>query len=229
MDLPQRKPDLIIEWLGDEALIYSDEHAKAFCLNPLCSKIFQLCDGQHSVRAMAKTLTGDSKQREAAVLESLTVLQEHGLLQSLPKLRRRELLKASALIPVVLAVAAPLPAAAQSAGGGGPSGTCITNTACNTGPFGCNPCDQTNGTPAVCPPNQFCMKLMALSRAANGLDVAPGTTCANDSEIVGFRNCEPENPVTGIWHRNCTFARAQAVARQLPGQAVDNYKCCFCP
>lgn len=233
MFLPKRKIHLVVEPMGEETLVYCGEAKKAFCLNPLCAQVFALCDGSHDAASMAGQLALD----EAAVVNSLAVLQEHDLLEPCDAVGRREFLKGAAvLIPAVLAVSAPEPSMAASA----VIGTCITNTGCaNLGTFvtNCRPCDFSNSVPANCTsPIAFCMSVWRVVTTNSGDPNAlppPGNTCLNDTWAgsPGFtlNGCENANTVNNIWAQDCNAARAAVIAAKLPNQFISNYKCCSCP
>jgi len=232
MALPKRKVHLVVEEMGEEILVYCGEAKKAFCLNPVCARVFSLCDGTRDSARLAADLAMD----ETAVANSLAILQEHDLLEPSEAVKRRNFLKgAAALIPVVLAVAAPEPSMAVSKVAGG----CITNTGCaNLGTFvtTCRPCDFSNSTPANCTsPTAFCMSVWHVVTTNSGDPNAPpvpGNTCVNDTWVgtPGFtlNGCENTN-ANNIWAQDCNAARAAVIAAKLPGQFISNYKCCSCP
>ncbi|MFN8607155.1 MAG: hypothetical protein U0931_06465 [Vulcanimicrobiota bacterium] len=215
----------MIEHMGDETLVYCEHAKKAFCLNPVCARVFQLCDGHHSLSQMATKL----EVSEASVVNGLAVLQEHDLLEPIENLKRRELLKGVAvLLPAVLAVSAPEPSMAASAAGG-----CITNIQCGAKVGfvnSCQPCDEFNTTPTpnCANPKSFCMSTWKVNVDAGG-DPIPGQTCANDIYQPGFVNqCENAN-ANNIWAMDCDAARAAVIAARPPKpQSISNYKCCHC-
>lgn len=130
-NLPRQLPDLDVQWLEGEAVIYHPGTTQALYLNEVCSRVFSLCDGTHSEAAMAEQLGYDG----ASVEHALAMLEQYGLLRP-DALPRREFLRAAAWLPVILAVTAPEPAMAASA-------SCITHPQCGTnGPANlCAPCD----------------------------------------------------------------------------------------
>ncbi len=243
MSGPRRKEDLIVEWIGQEALVYCSSTSRAFCLNPVASRIFTLCDGEHTPAAMANSLTDLSTlpdEREASVSNSLAMLEKHGLLQDLVlSPSRRDFLKVAAvLVPTVLVVGAPLPAMAAST-------DCINNNSCATGNFGCNPCDPGagNANPPDCSARPgdsrqyYCMRLYHIptSVGAGGVLTILSTSCRGDSIVGGgFPNCEPETTIgatAGKWHRTCDLARQAVIDDWLlttRTQSPANYKCCYC-
>ena len=227
MSLPKRRVQLVVEEMGEETLVYCGDAKKAFCLNPICARVFGLCDGTRSTQEMAKQLD----VAEGLVINSLAILQEHNLLDPLQTVTRRDLIKGAALlIPAVLAVNAPEPSMAASAAGG-----CINNTACGAnGNFvrTCQPCDALNA--GLCAsPISFCMSTWEVNVGPTQ-DPIPGETCANDiyrgpAGGGGFVNqCENAN-ASNIWAQDCNAARAAVIAARPPKpQQISFYKCCSC-
>ncbi|MBX3171035.1 MAG: hypothetical protein KF760_26745 [Candidatus Eremiobacteraeota bacterium] len=222
MALPKRKVHLIVEEMGEETLVYCTLVKKAFCLNPVCAKVFALCDGTHSPAEIASELALE----ENTVINSLAVLGEHVLLEPLEAVKRRQILKGGAvLIPAVLAVSAPEPSTAASVPGG-----CITNIQCGAKPGfvnSCQPCDFDNGAVPDCAPwpNSYCMSAWRVREDAAG-NPFPLDTCVNDSQATGFVNqCDFVNP-SNIWALDCNAARAAVIAA---GKPFAVYRCCNCP
>ena len=228
MSMPKQRSQLVLEDMGEETLVYCGESKKAFCLNPLCARVFRLCDGTRSLAGLAAELGLE----QGDVENSLAVLQEHALLEPLEAVRRRDFLKGAAiLVPAVLAVAAPEPSMAASVAGG-----CVTGAQCAamSAPVNsCQPCDP-GATPVCNDPISFCMSVWRVA-TTNSSDpdapVVPGSTCANDSwaGTPGFslNGCENAN-LNNIWAMDCDAARGAVIAMKLPGQFISNYKCCHC-
>jgi hypothetical protein len=117
---------ITIQDVETETLIYDERRHKAWCLNRSSASIWRLCDGQHTVAQIAALAAVDlgSPVSEDLVLLTLEELREKDLLEPqtvefLPRgLSRRQMisrvgLAATALLPVIAALAAP-PASAQS-------------------------------------------------------------------------------------------------------------------
>ena len=225
MALPKRKVHLVVEEMGEETLVYCGEAQKAFCLNPVCTRVFAMCDGTLSLPEMATRLG----LKEAALKSSLAILQEHDLLEPLEGIKRRSFLKgAAAAVPAVLAVAAPSPAMAASAA----QATGCLNEVPQCQSLGdvnvCRPCDTLNRTPANCTGSvTYCMSHWIIRVDASGNHI-PGLTCGNDTRDPRVNQCETVNNVNFIWALDCDDARTAAIARRLPGQSYDVYKCCHC-
>lgn len=221
MSLPKQTNHLILHWLGREVLVYCSRQARAFCLNPVCSQVFVLCDGQHTEEQIADRLRDfceDPQARRAAVQESLLHLREHQLLVwEAPTLTRREFSLGATLLPVVLSVSAPQPAWAAS-------NTCVTYQACQSLGLVCNPCDPNPGVtsnPDCTGVNQaFCMQQWS--------HTAGHTSCAQDApRVPAIFSCEIENAAgaLGHWNRSCQAALNWVEANQ----PASNYYCCHCP
>ena len=56
---PHRKPDVLLQEVGDESLLYSAEGEAVHVLNPTARYIWDRCDGQHTAAQIAQEL-GDS-------------------------------------------------------------------------------------------------------------------------------------------------------------------------
>jgi hypothetical protein len=53
---PRRRSDIMIQSLGDELLLCSPEAKAIHILNPTAQRIWELCDGVHSVEDMEQVL-----------------------------------------------------------------------------------------------------------------------------------------------------------------------------
>jgi hypothetical protein len=133
-----KKQSMVVEPMADEVLIYDTAKNKLHVLSPVAAAVWQHCDGQTTIPAMAAKLTvsTDSQNKENIVWLALEELEKSGLLQtrlSLPsdQLSRRAMLRKAAVatalaLPFISTLTAPSPAHAQSVGGGagGNAGGC---------------------------------------------------------------------------------------------------------
>src|SRR5215472_359107 len=147
-----RREGLRTERLLDELMVYDLERKKAHCLNSSAAQIFLLADGSRSVAALSAELSGSDAELDAdAVRFCLDQLERENLLEtSAPDAHRtasaatrRDLLKrfgTAALVPAIMSISLPRPAAAQSAGSAGATGatgsTGVTGPSGVTGPTG---------------------------------------------------------------------------------------------
>jgi hypothetical protein len=123
-----RSEDLIVEELGEELLVYDMKSDRGHCLSPMAARVWRRCDGRTSAKDMSAELDLDPD----AVGRALDELTACKLLQPTPELSvvavsgagatRREvatrLVKAGAVAaaaPLIVSVAAPTPAQAQTA------------------------------------------------------------------------------------------------------------------
>ena len=148
--IPQaRTSGVVVEHLADEVLVYDLERDRAHCLNLAAARVWERCDGKHSVTEIA-TEVGN----EEAVWMAVEQLSRAGLLEEKIKrpaaangVSRREVMKKIAVaaaigVPVVTSIVAPKAshaancrpsgqscnAAAQCCSGvcpGAPNGTCL--------------------------------------------------------------------------------------------------------
>lgn len=221
MPTPKRKVHLVLEKIGEETLVYCGAAHKAFCLNPVCARVFELCDGTLEVAEIAAKLSVDKR----VVSSSLAILQEHDLLEPCEGFQRRSFLKSvAALMPSVLAVAAPSPAMAASTACVNEVPQCQSLGNVNT----CRPCDTLNRSPANCTGSTtYCMSAWIVRVDSSGNAIS-GDDCGADARDLRVNQCETIN-ANFVWALNCNDARAAAIARRLPGQSIDVYKCCNCP
>lgn len=117
-----RSTDLIIEELGEETLVYDTKTDRGHSLSPAASQVWRSCDGKTSAEELSAKLGLDSDTADQALNE----LSANGLLEVSPTIvadgstRREVTLKFAkvgatvAAAPLVLSVAAPLPAQAAS-------------------------------------------------------------------------------------------------------------------
>jgi len=125
----KRQHGLKVEEFQGELLVYDLERHEAHCLNGIAASVWQLCDGATSVSKMAKQIAKDqgAKPDEDLVWSALVQLEKAFLLDAplepsspADRERRRALTKLgwSAGVPLVLSIAIPEPAFAQT----GPTG-----------------------------------------------------------------------------------------------------------
>ena len=142
-----RSDDLIIEELGDEVLVYDSNTDTAHCLTPDAARVWRHCDGRTPIDGLTAQLGLNAELVQSALGE----LERCELLEAGPTPTghtRRDLTvkvakfgAAAAAVPLIVSVAAPIPAMAVT-----PafcfqrsSGNCGTNTGC-TKEVGCCCC-----------------------------------------------------------------------------------------
>jgi hypothetical protein len=126
-----RREDVIVEEVDGELLLYDEPQELACRLNRTAFRVWESCDGTHSVTDLVDVLraeVGDVAD-EDLVRVTLDSLDEHGLILSgyahqkgkAGRLSRRRFIAragavgaAAAALPVVQAIVAPTSAAAQS-------------------------------------------------------------------------------------------------------------------
>ncbi len=148
--------DLVVQYTGDELLVYDLEANRAVCLNNTSRLVWHYCDGKTETSAIREKL---EKKLGATisndfVLFALTQLKEEGLISNgdlIPDgfagLTRREVVKkigfaSMVALPIVSSIVAPQPTFAQSCvnPGGGAEGTTGTNpTTCAPSADACVP------------------------------------------------------------------------------------------
>ena len=118
---PRASAHVVTQEVGDELLVYDLSTTRAVCLNGTAATVWRAADGSRNAGQIAALLTGpEPSVSEELVWLALGQLADQGLLQSVPPARatlsRRELgrrIGASALALLPLALAMPVPAAAQ--------------------------------------------------------------------------------------------------------------------
>ncbi len=113
--IPQaRTTGVVVEHLADEVLVYDLERDRAHCLNMAAARVWEKCDGRHSVKEIVAEV-GD----EEAVWMAVEQLSRAGLLEAKIKrpavaggVSRREVIKRIAVaaaigVPVVTSIVAP--------------------------------------------------------------------------------------------------------------------------
>lgn len=122
--MPRRRlRGLRIEEFQGEVLVYDLDHHRAHCLNGIAARVWHLCDGTRTVSEIAGQIADTHEASdEDLVWRALTELESAGLLsapaEGLPiePGRRKALAQLGwvAGIPLVLSIAVPTPASAQS-------------------------------------------------------------------------------------------------------------------
>jgi hypothetical protein len=125
---PQKiERNILTQKVGDELLLYDEERHQAFCLNPVCTSVWTLCDGNSSLTAIARAASSESSVAvdEQIVMLAIQELRRDGLVEPLqeaiaiPTISRRDVVQrlgkgAAILIPMVVAIAAPTAAQAYN-------------------------------------------------------------------------------------------------------------------
>lgn len=221
MHRPTKLDFLTMERLGEELVLYHPLTQKALCLDPVATRVFDLCDGRHSEEEIGRAL-GDEEAARAA----LELLADHHLLVEPPDFPRRSFLKkAAVLVPVILAVAAPEPAMAASAL------SCVNASACNDPGVaascpGCDPFNPVGGPdPGQCA-IQNCLTFFHIPVDAGNNITSPD--CTGDSQLP-LVTCELTRP-GDFWSRDCATSRAKVINQWImagrPVSGLSNYKCC---
>lgn len=119
---PKRREEGIqVEVFEGEVLVYALEQHTAHCLNGIAVRVWNLADGTQSVADIAARIAADqgTEADEALVWRALEELDRSKLLETsladLPAdLSRRHLVAWTSAVPLVLSIAVPTPAFAQS-------------------------------------------------------------------------------------------------------------------
>lgn len=119
----KRREDLIVQKLGDEAIIYDRVSHRAHSLNRTASLVFEKLDGTTSLERVARDLKktfGNAPEKEL-VAAAVNELAAADLLSPGAALPRRSVLRglAAGLLPVVASIAVPSAASAASCGSTG--------------------------------------------------------------------------------------------------------------
>ncbi len=118
-----RRDGIIVQEVGNEAVVYDTARDRAHRLNAVAAAVWRHCDGSRSAVDLGSTLRAEGLIVDPGLVEvALVDLQQAHLLlaDAAPDaaLSRRELLTrlqlAAALAPMVVSILAPVPAAAQS-------------------------------------------------------------------------------------------------------------------
>jgi hypothetical protein len=115
---PERRDDLLVQKVGDEMIVYDLASNRAHSLNRTASLVFEKLDGKRPLDGVAKELgkalgKAASKDLVAAAVDELA---KADLLRPGAALPRRSVLRglAAGLLPVVVSIAVPTAASAQS-------------------------------------------------------------------------------------------------------------------
>lgn len=139
-----RKEGLLIQELHGEVLVYDLERDKAHCLNPTAALVWQHCDGQTTIRELARLLEKSLELEqvdEDVIWCALNQLEKDRLLEDpidwpagTERISRRALVRrigiAAVLLPLVTSIVAPNALAAASCGGACSAGTCPAGCTC---------------------------------------------------------------------------------------------------
>jgi hypothetical protein len=147
-----RRDGVLVRELPDELIVYDLRRHEAHCLNRTAALVFRRADGTRTPSEIAAALGGDTEpaEREAVVSLALQRLAELGLVDgsaapvasasATPARRdvlRRLGLGAALLVPTIVSVLAPTPAAAAS---------CTNNC---VGQPDTTPCNCASGPPCI--------------------------------------------------------------------------------
>jgi PqqD family protein of HPr-rel-A system len=142
-----RTEGLLIERVGDEAVVYDSASKQAHCLNPLAALLFAHCDGGCSVEELAALAAErlDEPVAPAHIRDALAQLEERELIFSgSPALSRRDLMRRTAVVggaafaaPLITTILAPTAASAASQFCNVPCKCCTTQPECVGSPS-CN-------------------------------------------------------------------------------------------
>jgi hypothetical protein len=142
---PTRRKGAFVRDLGTELLVIDPESKKAHCLNETAGKIWMLCNGDNTVLEVATFLSQEFSRKVDAKVVWMALAQLHKakLLVSLPSFSeqlfsasRREMLRKTGMsvalvLPLVLSIVIPSPAAAASCRG--PGVGCMLDSQCCSG------------------------------------------------------------------------------------------------
>ena len=190
MENPRVRSTLLLEPVGDEALVYLPTAQSAYLLSSEDRRLFELCDGQHTISQLVEQ-SGLGRQEVASRLQRL---EKCGILEApASKSGRRIFLKAAAALPLLPVALLPRPAAAMSVAscdancGGAPASSCTTinqptgfpamtcATCCGTCGFFGNSCPACPTDCSTC----FCMLSINIT----------GTSCATDTVASTQQSC----------------------------------------
>jgi len=116
--VPGRRDDLIVQELGDEAIVYDQVSHRAHSLNRTAALVFEKLDGKRDLNEVARQVgkaLGRSPQKDLVAV-AVNELAAADLLRPGAALPRRSLLRGLAigLLPAVVSIAVPPAAQAQS-------------------------------------------------------------------------------------------------------------------
>lgn len=133
--VPERRDNLLVQKVGEEVIVYDLASHRAHSLNRTASLVFEKLDGKRPIDGVAKDL-GKALGRPASkelVAAAVNELASADLLQPGAALPRRSVLRglAAGLLPVVVSIAVPNAASAQSCISQG--GACVYTSECCPG------------------------------------------------------------------------------------------------
>lgn len=208
MRMPRAVEGLVTQEIGGEVLAYLRRTHRVMRLNATAARALALCDGETPVAEAAARLArqaGLPEEDGPAVLGlALERLRAEGIVDPGPDLpTRRRFLNRAAVLPLVLAMAAPRPAHAQSSGclvAADPSQACRDLFGAMTRVGQCVQC----GDSEPCSDISWCITEY----------IRNGTSCLDDEIVDVYCNAE-------VAFTDCAAARADT---------VDNepYVCCNC-
>jgi hypothetical protein len=136
--------DFVIRDLDDETLVYDTERDQAHCLNRTAALVWKQCDGSTTAREALRILNCafSVPVDEDVIWLAVKQLERFHLVESngeSPSVSRRTLVlkyaPAALVLPVIMSITAPTPAAAATCGGQG--APCDTSADCCPG-CGCD-------------------------------------------------------------------------------------------
>jgi len=180
-----RKAELVVKISGVEILIYDLKTNKAFCLNETSAFVWNLCDGDRSISAIARKMSREMKAPidEELVWLTLSQLDRENLLardlepiEAFTGLSRRALIKKVGLtsvvaLPVVNSLVAPRATMAQS--GIGLLGQCVA----------------PSGQQGSCNPGLTCFITNTISTAVGTTPTGINQCCTPASNILSGTGC----------------------------------------
>ena len=128
-----RTEKLLIQEVGNELIIYDRERNASHCLNPMAAQVWHYCDGQNTIKDIAKLLEKELNQdidTQQLVWQALEDLERCHLIEeyisqstNAASISRRKVIKTAVLVggfaigslsPVIRSIIAPTPAMAGS-------------------------------------------------------------------------------------------------------------------
>ena len=138
-----RTTGVVVEQLADEVLVYDLERDRAHCLNLAAARVWEKCDGKHSVSEIATEVGNEEVTWMAVEQLSRAGLLEEKIKRPAVGMNRREVIKKRAVaaaigVPVVTSIVAPT---ASHAANCLPTGaSCTTSANCCSGVCNANRC-----------------------------------------------------------------------------------------
>jgi len=134
-----RTEKLLVQEVGNELIVYDQKTNASHCLNPVAARVWYYCDGQHSIKDIARLLKKELNisQTEAVdtrglVWLTLEELEQYQLIEKYLKqptgianISRRQVVKTGVLVggfaigtifPAIKSIALPAPGGSQSTG-----------------------------------------------------------------------------------------------------------------